>query len=74
MTGRCAHPLPSVWLVVACFALALTLGTAVAHRVVTLLAAEVGTVAALPAGVLSFVVVSAVSLVATARLDAARRH
>lgn len=73
MTERSPRPLPPVWLVLACFGLALALGTIVAQRVVTALAAEVGTVAALPAGVLAFVVVSAVALVGTARLDAARR-
>jgi len=73
MTERSPRPLPAAWLVLSCFALSLTLGVVVARTVVTMLAVHVGTVAALPAGILSFVVVSAVALVLTARLDAARR-
>ncbi|UGS35006.1 hypothetical protein [Capillimicrobium parvum] len=73
MTERSSHRLPAVWLVLACFGLALTLGMVVARAIVTALAQTVGTVAALPAGVLGFVVVSAAALVLTARLDAARR-
>jgi hypothetical protein len=66
-----AHPrqLPAVWLVVACFGVSLLAGAAAARAVVTGLAQFVGTVAAMPAGVLTFIVVSALALVLTARLD-----
>lgn len=74
MTERSPRQLPAVWLVVACFGLSLTLGLVVAHAVVSALAAGVGAAAALPAGLMSFIVVSAVALVLTARLDAARRQ
>jgi hypothetical protein len=73
MTERSSHQLPAVWLVFACFGLALTLGMVAARSIVTELAPAVGTVAALPAGILGFVVVSAAALVLTARLHAALR-
>jgi hypothetical protein len=41
-----------------------------AYQSVVLLAAQVGTVAALPLGLLTFIVVGAIALVLAARLDA----
>jgi hypothetical protein len=73
MTER-SRQLPAVWLAFACYGLALLAGLAVARVVVTGLAQHVGTAAAMPAGVLTFIVVSALALVLTARLDDALRH
>ena len=64
-----SRQLPAVWLVLACFGVSLLAGAAAARAVVVGLAQQVGTVAALPAGVLTFVVVSALALVLTARVD-----
>jgi hypothetical protein len=61
---------PSIARVLIAFAGALTLGVLGAQRTVELLSPLVGTLASLPAALLTFVVVAAVALVCVARLDA----
>jgi hypothetical protein len=63
------HPLPTLGRVVSALMLSLLLALAAAVQVVQSLGSVVGTVAALPLGLLVFVVLGAVSLVLTARLD-----
>jgi hypothetical protein len=53
------------------FAAALLLGAYAAVQAVSLVGSHVGTLAAVPLGLLTFIVVSAVALVLAARLDAA---
>jgi hypothetical protein len=63
------HSLPTAGRAVSAITLSLVLALAAAAQVVQSVGSTVGTVAALPLGLLVFVVLAALSLVLTARLD-----
>jgi hypothetical protein len=69
-TGRHPSPAPSVTQVFLAMGAAVGVALVAAYQAVVLLATEVGTLAALPLGLLTFIVVGAIALVAAARLDA----
>jgi hypothetical protein len=72
MQPSTAHTTPGLSLTQAFLAIGAALGVAfvAAYQAVDVLAEQVGTLAALPLGLLTFIVVGAIALVAAARLDA----